>query len=425
MTQHGRGPDTIYAFKHALVQEAAYEILPKSRRVRLHHQIATALELLADESKDIRPETLAHHFFLAEEYYKACEHWWRAAIEARQNSADTEAVAFIHAALDANSRLPESNASRDREIELREDLYVPLQVTSWGSPEIAQNVERLRELRMQRGDREELLDILHALSGYNIISGRISAARKLAEEILDQYGQKDEVARVLGLRAMGMCSFLSGEPDEAIAEFKQIISLCDHIDLNRMRQFYQADTALIAHCMICWALALKGEREDMTAALAAVEPMIEACSDRWSSAYSLIVLASTHQTAGNVDQCLEFVYRGIPIAEECRSDYWIGWGEVLRGWAVARKGHVSQGSSEITQGLDRYCATGSKQMIPYAKTLLADALLASGQTVEVLEIIDELTFNREPEEVRFVDSMLKKLSRRAKARKKKDNARKA
>ncbi|MDH3741481.1 MAG: hypothetical protein OER56_07775, partial [Hyphomicrobiales bacterium] len=85
-------------------------------------------------------------------------------------------------------------------------------------------------------------------------------------------------------------------------------------------------------------------------------------------------------------------------------------------------GQVSQGTSEIAQGLDRYCSTGSKQMIPYAKTLLADALLASGHTIEALEIIDELTFNREPEEVRYVDSMLKKLSRRAKARKRKGNA---
>lgn len=54
----------VFAFSHALVREVLYDGLSASRRVRLHHRVATALEAVA-QSEDVNPAELAHHFLLA------------------------------------------------------------------------------------------------------------------------------------------------------------------------------------------------------------------------------------------------------------------------------------------------------------------------------------------------------------------------
>jgi predicted ATPase len=68
--QRGTPPDAVYAFKHALVQDAAYSTLLRTRRQELHARIAAALE----RGHDIAPEMLAHHFGEAGEAEKAASH---------------------------------------------------------------------------------------------------------------------------------------------------------------------------------------------------------------------------------------------------------------------------------------------------------------------------------------------------------------
>src|SRR3981081_3003401 len=61
----GEIPDAVYTFKHALVQDAAYDSLLKSQRTLLHGKIARALEKRWPESRDTKPELLAHHYTAA------------------------------------------------------------------------------------------------------------------------------------------------------------------------------------------------------------------------------------------------------------------------------------------------------------------------------------------------------------------------
>src|SRR5262249_41931033 len=60
--RHGEPPDAVYSFKHALVRDAAYENLLKSRRHQLHGQIARALEERFPDVVASQPEIVARHF---------------------------------------------------------------------------------------------------------------------------------------------------------------------------------------------------------------------------------------------------------------------------------------------------------------------------------------------------------------------------
>jgi class 3 adenylate cyclase len=101
----GLPPDADYRFKHALIQDAAYENLLKSRRQALHRRVA---EVLRDDIAPaaIEPELLAHHFTQAGLIHAAVEWWSKAGQRSLERSALVEAVQQLTRALDQIATLP-------------------------------------------------------------------------------------------------------------------------------------------------------------------------------------------------------------------------------------------------------------------------------------------------------------------------------
>src|SRR6516225_8491997 len=77
--QQGTPPQAVYTFKHALVQDAAYDSLLKARRTQLHDKIARAIEERWPQIEATEPELLAHHYTEAKQLEKAILLWKRAA----------------------------------------------------------------------------------------------------------------------------------------------------------------------------------------------------------------------------------------------------------------------------------------------------------------------------------------------------------
>jgi predicted ATPase len=90
--QRGRPPRARYTFKHALIQEAAYQSLLKSTRQQGHQQVAELLEARFPETVEAQPEVLAHHCTEAGLTEQAIPYWQRAGQQALQRSANLEAV---------------------------------------------------------------------------------------------------------------------------------------------------------------------------------------------------------------------------------------------------------------------------------------------------------------------------------------------
>src|SRR5258706_8398465 len=93
--QRGLPPQAIYLFKHALIQDTAYQSLLKSKRQQLHQQIAQVLADRFPETTQTQPELLAHHYTEADLLTQAIPYWQRAGQEAVQRSAYTEAISHL------------------------------------------------------------------------------------------------------------------------------------------------------------------------------------------------------------------------------------------------------------------------------------------------------------------------------------------
>jgi class 3 adenylate cyclase len=123
--QRGRPPQATYLFKHALVQESAYQSLLKSKRQQYHHQIAQVFEARFPETTETQPELVAHHYTEAGLGAQAIAYWQRAGERAVQRSANAEAITHLTKGLELLTALPDTPERSRQELTLRTALGLP------------------------------------------------------------------------------------------------------------------------------------------------------------------------------------------------------------------------------------------------------------------------------------------------------------
>jgi predicted ATPase len=181
----GSAPDAAYIFKHALVRDAAYQCLLKSRRRQIHAQIATVLHERFPEKAQAEPELVAHHATEGGLLDQAVSYWHKAGLQASYRSATTEAIAHLSKALDVLGRLPETPSRDRREIELQIALGTPqIAAKGYGSAEALAAYARAHELCNKLGDEtSQLFPALRGLWTNYRARGEMRMARDLADQL--------------------------------------------------------------------------------------------------------------------------------------------------------------------------------------------------------------------------------------------------
>ncbi len=118
----GTAPNATYQFKHALVQDTAYESLLTSKRKELHAQIAQTIQEHFPNQAELEPELVAQHFTKADKIQQAIPLWLKAGKAAFQRVALNEAISHLDTGLELNNKLPVSTARDEHELEFRTTL---------------------------------------------------------------------------------------------------------------------------------------------------------------------------------------------------------------------------------------------------------------------------------------------------------------
>ena len=161
MYQCGLVPQAHYLFKHALIQDTAYQSLLKSSRQQYHRQIAQVLEERFPETTETQPELLAHHYTEAGLIEQAISYWQKAGERTTQRSANVEAIAHLTRGLELLKTLPGTPGHVQQELTLQIALSDAL-ITVKGerSPDVEKTVLRARELCQQLGETPQLFPVL-------------------------------------------------------------------------------------------------------------------------------------------------------------------------------------------------------------------------------------------------------------------------
>jgi len=162
--QQGLPPQATYVFKHALIQEAAYQSLLKSTRQQYHQRIAQVLEAPFAETMETQPEVLAYHYTEAGLSEYALPYWQRAGARATARSAYVEAIGHLTAGLAVLEALPETPERTLHELHLQVALGAALTAPrGFAAAEAGQAYSRARELARQVPDTPQLAPVLLGL----------------------------------------------------------------------------------------------------------------------------------------------------------------------------------------------------------------------------------------------------------------------
>ena len=163
--QQGQPPQATYRFKHALIQDAAYQSLLRSTRQRYHQHIAQVVEARFHEVCETQPELLAHHYTEAGLREQAIPYWQQAGQRALQRSPSLEAVSHATRGLEVLAALPETRERAHQELALHPTLGPALLGTKGSAaPEVERVYVRASELGRQVGDTPQLFAALWGLS---------------------------------------------------------------------------------------------------------------------------------------------------------------------------------------------------------------------------------------------------------------------
>ena len=182
---HGIPPDADYTFKHALVRDAAYEALLKSRRKDLHRVVARTIEKFP-RLKEAQPEVLARHWTQAGEIDPAIAEWSRAGKAAEARHAFREALESYHQALALLNLLSDSPERDNRELELGQSVVSMLHATrGYAAPETLDAVEHTKALAAKSGNLTQLVSLIIFRGITAFTSGDLPTAGALADQALE------------------------------------------------------------------------------------------------------------------------------------------------------------------------------------------------------------------------------------------------
>jgi hypothetical protein len=204
--QWGVPPDATYQFKHALVQDASYASLVRSRRQHLHSAISRALEERFPDIVATEPETLAHHCSEAGLTQSALSYWLKAGRRATERSAYPEALSHLERGLAIRKAQPESPDRDRQELDYQIALYNPISaVRGFASPEFEARSERATVLSEKLGDVQRLDASLSAQFIYCNVTGKNRKAREVAERCRTlAMRQGDRAMQLSSHHVMGM-----------------------------------------------------------------------------------------------------------------------------------------------------------------------------------------------------------------------------
>ncbi len=398
-------------FRHALIREAAYGTLLGSQRRELHRRIASQLVREQPNNDLIPHEVIARHFALAKDPRQSIAHWEQAAAHASARFANDEALSHLREALAQVPALPVGEAEQS-EIEIREALTVPLEaMRGWAADETESNLKRLLNLQASRSDEFGVFSVYHGLCSMHGIRGEVTQGLGYAEKmqtIADRTG--DLALRVLSLRVSGILYFLIADFTTSLRSFEEMASLYTDEIRERVSAYYPANPMAVGHAFSALALAIMGDEKESLAVLAKARDAISSGKDEFTRAYVEGFASSVFLALGKYEAGIASASTCLSLSKKNSFDYWTSWAKITLGYGRLATHPQELGAlTLIEEGLNAYRSTGSRQLLPYAIGLFADALIKSGNDERALDVIQDLERERRDNEVSFFDDFNSKL----------------
>jgi class 3 adenylate cyclase/tetratricopeptide (TPR) repeat protein len=386
VSQRGTPPSAVYAFKHALVQDAAHGTLLRAARRQLHAQIAEALENQSPEIIEIQPELLAQHYAEAGLVEKSVAYWGKAGRRSAARSAMAEAAAQFQKGLDQLALLPDSSERRRQELEFYDALGGALRtIKGFAAAETGSAFASARRLWEQLDCPSEFLQIPLRQATYHALRGEFDLALYLAEYVLHLSRQRNEMTGLIAaLHNIGQTLMFTGRFASSRSHIEEALALYDPISHPGIAERYvpaRGNLAIILFCLGHPDQALS----EISAIIAEARKLAHPQFLVMARVFAAILLSLIGDNVALDQEADELVAAAI----EHGFSLYHAQGTIFRGWVKVDNGNISEGIHLLHSGSNAYRATGSEVWMPHYRALLATAFGIVGQVEEALTLLDD------------------------------------
>ena len=389
--QRGIPPQATYIFKHALIQDTAYQSLLKSKRQLYHQKITQILEEKFPDTIETQPELLAHHFTEAGLFEQAIPYLKDAGQRAKERSANSEAISHLTKGLELLKAMPDTTERTQQELDLLITLGPPLIATKgWASPEVEQAYARARELCQQLGETLKLYPVLWVLCSFYLVRAEHNSTHDLGKILFNMAQRNDDAEIFLAAHhALGMALYCLGDFTPARKHLEQGIALYDPQKHRAHTLFFGPDLGVFCLSWEAHVLWQLGYPEQALKKCSGALTLANDLSHPLSLALALDYASMFYQFCRDRNSAREKAEEAIALSTEHGFVYYLAWGNIIQGWAKAVQGQAKESIEHMRQGLADLHATGAERSLPYYLGLLAEAYGEAERAEEGLNVLTE------------------------------------
>jgi predicted ATPase len=414
----GVPPDARYTFKHALVQDTAYETLLKSRRQILHRQIADALRGEFSTVAAAEPELVAHHLTQAGLDEPAIEWWGKAGDQARRRSAYKEAAAHLGKAIEfadklaASAATAPSAASASNRLHLQTSLGNALiWAKGYTAPETSAAFTRACELASRVEDISERFSSYYGLWVGHLSRCEPAPMREIAELFLrEATARPDCPESVIAHRISGNTCWVFGDFAHAHDHFQKTIELCDqgrHADFANRFGVDPRAAAEAYDAIALWVLGRVDESLPLAGrSLADAESAAHAPTMGGALAFAALLglFRYNPEAVATYSQALADIVSRYDLRA-----LWGGLAVFFQGWAKSSDSAEESRLAEIRRGIGIEREQGRVRFLPAAETALAEAEAGAGDIDAGLRRLDDALAELDRTEQRWYEAEMHRI----------------
>jgi class 3 adenylate cyclase len=388
LQQRGVPPQAVYSFRHALIQEAAYQSLLKSSRQQHHLRIAQVVEGRFLDLVATEPERLAQHYTGAGLPERALGYWLQAGSRALERSANQEAVAHLAQARAVLDSLPETDPRARQELTLQLILGPALVATrGYTAPEVRDAYLRAASLAERAGDPGASFHAGSGLFSSYLVHSELDEATRQAESLLELARQSGDSARLLaGSVALGAALVEKGHVNRGRKLLEEGLQLYDssvHFPLTFQigQDFGVVGLGYLGHAL--WLLGFAEQGVQRTHEALALARRLE---HPHTLAFALAFNATARYQRREPQPLLALTEELRSLAERECFRHWVLHATALGGWARVELGDVDTGLA-ILRRIQELEPRGGVRPAYYLR-LLAWALNRVGSPEEALRVLE-------------------------------------
>jgi predicted ATPase len=386
-----RSESTVCSFKHALIQEQAYESLLKAARQTHHRRIAEVIASRFAHMTSAQPDLLAHHYDAAGVFDQALGYWLSAGQRSIGRSAYVEASRQLQRGLDALSRLAESPDRDQQELLLLTMRGVALIGSrGYASGEVEQAFVRARALCQKFGDTPHLFPVLFGLWLYYLVRADGASSGELCTQLAAiAETANDAEYTVEAHSARAALSYWEGKFGESNEHILRARLLYDPGRHSHHPYVYNQDPLAFGYAYAGLGLWYSGYPEQAAKSSSKAVELAARTNHPLTIAGVYSFATDLNHQLKNREAFSELAQKTWAVASEQNLPLWAGWSRAMRGYALFESGERDAGIREIQAGMEAFRATGGELNTAYLISCLVEAYLATGEVDLGLGKVDE------------------------------------